>query len=212
MVMSRARGTRQLMAQARGARTLLIDQLGVSQLFRLHEIARPRSLVAHGLPILRRAPGSTILIGERVVLTSRRTDNELSIGQPVSLRTVTHSAQIEIGDDTGISGAVICAACSIHIGRRVLIGTGTMITDSDHHPVQANPVSGRRYCSHRFETAQPIVIGDDVFIGAGCILLKGSALGRGSVLGAGSVLSSVIAPLTIAAGNPARPIGHVDSD
>ena len=199
-------------AELRDGRNWVIDQVLVRQLLRVQKIDYPRSLVVYGLPMIRRAPGSSITFGERVVLNSRRNLNELSVIQPVSIRTVTESAAIELGDDTGMSGAVICAASSIVIGKRVLIGTNTMITDSDHHAVRIQPVSERRYSARRFDAARPVRIEDDVFIGANCIILKGSFLGRGAVLGAGSVLAGRIPPYTIAAGNPAVPISTLDHD
>ena len=49
-----------------------------------------------------------------------------------------------------------------------------------------------------------IIIEDDVWIGAGAIILTGVTIGKGSVVGAGSVVTKNIAPYTIVAGNPAK--------
>ncbi len=49
-------------------------------------------------------------------------------------------------------------------------------------------------------------IGSDVWIGFGATILSGVTIGHGAVIGARSVVTSDIAPYTIAAGNPAKPI------
>lgn len=49
----------------------------------------------------------------------------------------------------------------------------------------------------------PIIIGNDVWIGAGAIILSGVSIGDGTVIGAGSVVTRDIPPYVVAAGNPA---------
>lgn len=50
------------------------------------------------------------------------------------------------------------------------------------------------------------VIGHDVWIGQGARILPGARLGNGVIVGAGAVVAGVVAPYTIVAGNPARPV------
>ena len=125
--------------------------------------------------------------------------NSLGVFQPVILKVVRPTARLDFGDDVGISGASISASESITIGHRVLIGSGALITDSDAHPL--NP-SERE--DHSNTAVAPVVIEDDVFIGARSIILKGVTIGRGSVIGAGSVVSKDIPANVVAAGNPCR--------
>ena len=49
-----------------------------------------------------------------------------------------------------------------------------------------------------------IVIGDDVWIGANCVLVDGAVIGRGSVIGAGSLVRGRLPPFCLAHGSPAR--------
>jgi acetyltransferase-like isoleucine patch superfamily enzyme len=51
-----------------------------------------------------------------------------------------------------------------------------------------------------------IIIEDDVWIGAGAIILDGAHISQGSIVGAGAVLTRYIPPYCIAAGNPCKPI------
>lgn len=50
------------------------------------------------------------------------------------------------------------------------------------------------------------VIGHDVWIGHGALILPGAVIGDGAIIGAGAVVRGRVAPFTIVAGNPARPV------
>ena len=52
----------------------------------------------------------------------------------------------------------------------------------------------------------PIVIEDDAWLGAGCVVLPGVRIGRGAVVGANSVVSQDVPPLHVVAGQPARTV------
>jgi acetyltransferase-like isoleucine patch superfamily enzyme len=155
------------------------------------------------------AARGSIALGERVVLAASIGSNSLEARGPVILRTLNPSASILVGDDTGVTSSTISAAGEIMIGNRVLIGSGVIITDSDHHIVRPPPGESRRYLGlPEFRPEDCVVIEDDVFIGARSIVLKGVRIGRGAVIGAGSVVSNDIPPHSIAAGNPCRVVGR----
>lgn len=143
--------------------------------------------------------GASIQIGTRFVACSDPRHNSLGVFQRVTLKTCGHGARIVIGDDVGMSGCTISAAVSISIGNRVLLGSGCLITDNDAHPI--DPV--RRLQGEK-GASRPVVIEDDVFVGARAIILKGVTIGQGSVVGAGSVVTSSIPAYSVAVGNPAR--------
>jgi acetyltransferase-like isoleucine patch superfamily enzyme len=106
-----------------------------------------------------------------------------------------------------MSGAVICAAISITIGKECLIGADVLIADSDFHSIKPE---GRRYGAAADDIgAAPVVIEDNVFIGARTVVLKGVRIGRDSVIGAGSVVACDIPEGAVAVGNPARVIRNV---
>jgi acetyltransferase-like isoleucine patch superfamily enzyme len=55
--------------------------------------------------------------------------------------------------------------------------------------------------------SRPIVIEDDVFIGARAIILKGVTIGKGCVVGAGAVVAKSVPPYSVVVGNPAKVVG-----
>jgi acetyltransferase-like isoleucine patch superfamily enzyme len=57
-------------------------------------------------------------------------------------------------------------------------------------------------------TAKGITIEDDVWIGAGAVILDGLTIGQGSVIGAGAVVTQDIPPYSLAVGAPAKPVGN----
>lgn len=163
-----------------------------------------------GRVLVYRAAGSSIIIGHRVVLAASPRANSLEARGPIVLRTLKPDALIVIGDDTGITSATISAAREIRIGQRVLIGTGVLITDSDHHVVRPPQGEYRRHLGLPPPLPRDcVIIEDDVFVGARAIILKGVRIGEGSVVGAGSVVSADVPPRAIVAGNPCRVVGSV---
>lgn len=162
-----------------------------------------------GRPIISMVPNSNISIASKVTLCSVSEYTALGVNHPVILRTLREEAAIRIGSDVGISGGSICAALSITVGNKCLIGANVTISDSDFHAIKS---SNRRYNINVEDiAASPIVIGDNVFIGTGSIILKGVSIGDNSVIGAGSVVTKSFPKDSILAGNPARLIGHVQS-
>jgi acetyltransferase-like isoleucine patch superfamily enzyme len=77
----------------------------------------------------------------------------------------------------------------ITVGNRVLIGPRVTLTTAGH-PVQPD----ERY---DFITHAPIVVEDDVWIGAGATVTPGVTIGRGSVVGAGAVVAKDVPPMSL---------------
>jgi len=155
----------------------------------------PASCTFHGLPLIRRHPGSSIQVGEGCCFRSSPRSNLGGLNHPCTLYTFGDHARIEIGEGCGFSGAAIQANESITIGRNVRVGANATIVDSDFH--SDDPRSG---------PARPVVIEDDVWLGMNTVILKGVRIGKGSLIGAGSVVTRSIPPGVLALGNPAKPI------
>jgi len=160
-----------------------------------------------GTPIVSLARSSTITIGERCSLASDSKYTALGVNHPIILRTLRPNAAISVGSDTGISGASICAGIEVSIGERCLIGANVIIADTDFHPVDP---TDRRYCGDdRNIAVKPVIIEDNVFIGANTIVLKGVRIGQNSVVGAGSTVTRDVPPNSVVAGNPAHVVGDI---
>ena len=85
----------------------------------------------------------------------------------------------------------------IRIGSNVEIGPNVTIATAAHPLAPALRARGLQY-------NLPVTVEDNVWIGAGAILLPGVTIGEGSVIGAGSVVTKDIPPMCVAAGDPAR--------
>jgi acetyltransferase-like isoleucine patch superfamily enzyme len=158
----------------------------------------------HSLPLIQKHRSSSIKIGQNFVACSNARNNSIGVFQKVTLKTCRIGSEIVLGNNVGLSGAVISSMGSIKIGNNVLIGSGVLITDNDAHPI--NPILRKQ--NNRISVL-PIEIKDNVFIGARSIILKGVIIGEGALIGAGAVVTKSIPDFAIVAGNPARIIGDV---
>ena len=110
------------------------------------------------------------------------------VGNP---RNVTIGSNCTINHETFILGH-----CRIHIGNRVTLSARSMLLDS-----------GLAIESEQKSHIDSFIeIQDDVWVGAGAIILPGVTLGRRCVVGAGSVVTRSVPANCIAVGNPARVI------
>lgn len=90
----------------------------------------------------------------------------------------------------------------IVIGNRVSIAPRVMLLALSH-------ANASKIRSEIDTSKHQITIGDDVWIGAGAIILNGITIGTGAVIGAGAVVTKDVNPYTIVAGNPARKIRDI---
>ena len=163
----------------------------------------------NGLPIVTMAKESAIELGEKVVLCSESYSTDLGVSRPVILRTLRPGARISIGKNSGLSGTVICAAVEVIIGAECLFGADVTIVDTDFHAIRAQ---GRRNNTNPDDIAAlPISIADNVFVGAGSIILKGVSIGKNSIVGAGSVVTKNVPENVVVAGNPSRVVKKIET-
>jgi maltose O-acetyltransferase len=130
------------------------------------------------------------------------------IGEDVHIAVVgkapAQKAVLRIGFSVGLSDRTkINVTESVIIGDHCSIGWDVDIADSAWHQVlipdqEPSPLS------------QPIVIENNVWLGAHVIVLKGVTIGANSVISAGAVVATNIPPYSLAGGNPARVIRKID--
>ena len=170
-------------------------------------ITQPKKITVYGLPIISRAPGSKLCIGENLSMVSNARFTDLGVSKPCIIKLKSAQAVIVIGDDTGLSGTTICSAKQVSIGKNCLIGADVMIFDTDFHAIKSH---NRRYNSNSDDIiSEPVAIGDNVFIGTRSIIMKGVQIGDNSIIAAGSIVTKSIPSNVIAAGTPARVVKSI---
>ncbi len=113
--------------------------------------------------------------------------------------------RIEIGSFSLLCpGIRISAATEIVIGEGCMLAHGAFVTDSDWHGVydRSLPIG----------QTVPVKIENNVWIGDSAIICKGVRIGQNSIIGAGSVVVRDIPANSVAVGNPAAVVKHLDAD
>jgi len=123
------------------------------------------------------------------------------VGDDVVVRPplyVDYGSNISIGPRTFVNFHLTALdVVDIRIGADCQIGPNVQLL-TPTHPLDPEP---RRA---KFEAAQPITIGDNVWLGGGVIVCPGVTIGENSVIGAGSVVTRDIPANVVAVGSPAR--------
>ena len=96
-------------------------------------------------------------------------------------------------------GLVVLDVATVTIGDDVQIGPTVQLLTATH-PLEPGP---RR---DKWESAQPIAIGDNVWLGGGVIVCPGVSIGDNTVVGAGSVVTRDLPADVVAVGSPARTV------
>lgn len=161
------------------------------------------------------APGARLRIGPGV-LTDRvkgalvfliEPGAEVELGPGTWLRTelepvriaAYQGARIATGAECLLNGCHLSAKREVRLGRRVWVGLGSRVFDSDQHDLDD---------AHPLRT-QPVSIGDHVWIAADSTIFRGVSIGEHSVVGARSLVTADVPPHTLVYGQPARPRGSV---
>jgi len=129
-----------------------------------------------------------------------------SVGEDTEIRPplyIDYGSRITIGARCFANfGLVALDVAPITIGDDAQIGPHVQLL-TPTHPVEPGP---RR---DKWESAQPITIGDNVWLGGGVIVLPGVTIGDDTVVGAGSVVTKELPAGVLALGNPARVIRSI---
>lgn len=127
-------------------------------------------------------------LGERVLLE-----------QEVYVKIVDDAAALRLGEFCFVGrGVEFDVMLGVSVGRHALIAPGCFITDHVHG-IRPDLRVDQQPCA-----AAPVVIGADVWLGAGTVVLPGVKIGEGAVVGANSVVTADVASMAVVAGAPAR--------
>jgi maltose O-acetyltransferase len=132
-----------------------------------------------------------------------------AIGEDTEIRPplyVDYGAHLRIGARSFANfGLVALDVAAITIGDDVQIGPNVQLL-TPTHPVEPEP---RR---QKWEAAEPITIGNNVWLGGGAIVLPGVTIGDNTVVGAGAVVTRDLPADVVAVGNPARVVRSLDAE
>lgn len=113
---------------------------------------------------------------------------------------VDYGPRLHVGEGTFINfGLLALDVVDIRIGRHCQLATNVQLL-TPIHPLEPEPRKAG------YEAAEPISIGDNVWIGSGVIVCPGVTIGEDCVIGAGAVITRDVPPRSLAVGNPARVI------
>ncbi len=137
-------------------------------------------------------------------------DGSMSVGTGSVLRGIPTAVELATGPRGNLqigcgvlinSGASICAYGHLIIGDRVMISPYVLIADTSFHDL---------YERHVMPDPLPIVIEDDVWIGAKASIMPGVRIGRGAVISAHALVTRNVAPFTIVGGVPATELAKLN--
>jgi acetyltransferase-like isoleucine patch superfamily enzyme len=116
--------------------------------------------------------------------------------------------EVEVGEYCTLVDVIFSTNCRVSIGAYCFLSHEVVIADRSVATPwrEQDPARSESTAEH-----DAIVIGNDVWIGAGAVLLKGACIGDGAVIGAAAVVDFEVPPLAIVAGNPARIVGTAES-
>lgn len=178
----------------------LWTKLYMLRLSKKNNINLNKRLTISGKPILDIREGSSLHIDSGVTLNSKNDGYHINMHSPVKLFADRPGAEIRIGKKTRIHGTCIHAYQSVIIGCNCLIAANCQILDGNGHDMSFASVENR---INTTGASKPVVVEDNVWIGANSIVLPGVTIGHGSVISANSVVTKDIPPMVVAGGNPA---------
>lgn len=162
-----------------------------------------KSFHSSGIPYLHFSIGSKIIIGDNFVMGNSIRTNATGLGGRCKIE-VRRNANLTIGYNVGMTLTSIYCTSSILIGNNVKIGFGVQIFDTDFHSL--DPDMRNSVNDHLCAKRAPIIIGNDVFIGAMSLITKGVKIGDRAIIACGSVVTKVVPAGEVWGGNPAKKI------
>lgn len=178
------------------------------------------------------SPTSGVLFGDWVVVKSALDQHQANIVDYV-VESDRRNSAVPLLDLKGINARIEPGAIirdKVYIGNNVIVMMGAVVnigaSIGDGTMLDMNVVVGGRVKVGNMchigagsvlagviepPSAQPVVIEDDVLIGANAVVLEGVRIGRGAVVAAGAVVTQDVEEYTVVAGTPARVLKKVDA-
>ena len=155
-------------------------------------------------------------LGERPLIDPTAQVRASTLGRYTEVGARTRLLESELGDysyivnDGDMAYTTVGKFCSIAAMTRINPGNHPMWRASQaHFTYRASAYfEGERDEESFFDwrRSHRVILGNDIWIGHGAIVLPGRRIGDGAVIAAGAIVTKDVAPYTIVAGNPARSI------
>ena len=159
-----------------------------------------KNLVSNGIPFIRVNKNGEFWIGDYFKMNNGEHFNPIGRQQQCFFIV---KGKLRIGNNSGMSSTAIICHNAISIGDNVKIGGNTVIYDTDFHSLDAE--ERRRFIENKKKImTKPIIICNNVFVGAHSTILKGVVIGENSIIGACSVVTKSIPSNEVWGGNPAK--------
>lgn len=165
------------------------------------------------------AAGAYAEFGRRSVIqppVRLKGESRMSVGSDVfvgagswlqTLEGEGYAGVLRIGDGTSIAGTcVLSAACSVTLGRKVLLARNVYVSDHIHR--YDDP--GAAILDQGLARLEPVEICDGAWLGQNVVVCPGVRIGRGAVVGANAVVTTDIPDRALAVGAPARVVRVLD--
>src|SRR5688572_9974869 len=140
-----------------------------------------------------RGPG-TVIFGDNCFVNS-------TYIQPTTPWTHSSEAVIRFGNGVGLAGTRIGCRLLVQVGDNTGL-SDARIMDSDFHDARGSTENRQNSQG----ASKPIIIGTNVWLGTGSMILKGVSVGDNATVGAGAVVASNVPATAIVFGNPAKVI------
>ena len=136
-----------------------------------------------------------------------------SVGEDVTIQTpfkVTYGTHVHIGDHVFINySADLLDGGEIRIGSRVMVGPEVKIFSGNHSLIAEERMRVIGGKMRLISKAEPVTIGDDVWICGNVTICPGVTIGSRAVIAAGSVVTKDVPECCLAGGNPAKVIRRI---
>lgn len=143
------------------------------------------------LKIIISGNNNNVIIGERCILC--RTNIIFMQGNN---NTVVIGNHVTFDQDVSI---VCCEGTTVRIGEDCMLAKAVRIRTSDQHPIYNDDCE-------RINYPKNVIIGEHVWVGATCLIMKGVEIGKGSIIGINSMVTKNIPENVVAVGSPCQVI------
>ena len=180
-------------------------------------IKEQKNRIQENYPLIRNSKITNYgLISPEAQITESKIFGDIPIGKGCYLESVTLFGNVYIDQYTSLNGPgtdFIAPVNSIRIGKFCSIARGTSFQENLHNyeKITTYFIRQRIFKEPLFVDSiskGDIIVGNDVWIGAQCVILSGVTIGHGAVIAANSVVTKDVPPYAIVGGSPAKIIRY----